>query len=80
VLAAYCVLRLLCPVSRWAPNPKHHRVRHSTHFIKSTMLSRDDPLSAQSPSNFVNETDSASAILAMTKRLGFRFPRSIPPI
>jgi hypothetical protein len=30
--------------------------------------------------NFGNCTPNASAIRAMTNRLGFRFPRSIPPI
>src|ERR1700692_1634734 len=33
----------------------------------------------QSFNNFGNGTDSALAILAMTSRLGFRLPRSMPP-
>jgi hypothetical protein len=37
------------------------------------------PSRCHSLNSFGNETDSASAILAMTSRLGLRFPRSISP-
>ena len=47
---------------------------------KSTAQDYLDASPGHSLNNFGKGTESAFAILAMTSKLGFRLPRSIPPI
>jgi hypothetical protein len=53
---------------------------HAFSSLQCTVIRAETlAFSAQSLSNFGNDTPSASAIRAITMRLGFRRPRSIPP-
>lgn len=68
--------------SAWGNRPqfsipnRRDRLRVSASFACVGILRRP---SIHSSSKFCNGAESASAILAITSRLGLRLPRSIPP-